>query len=441
MTDNTATIDRQMRQYYLMWSGQTLSIMASGITNFALGIWILNQTQSVTEFAMVFVITVLPGILLAPFIGALIDRHSRKAIIMLADCAAAMTTVIIAWLYFTDSLSIWHIYIIAAIDSVALAFHMPASWAAVTLLVPREKMGKVAGMGQITGSLATIGGPLLAGLLLTFMDLSGILIIDLVSFIFAMGVMIFVKIPEPEKAQVSKGEKQPSLLTEAKFGWHYIKERKGLVYLLSYFSVSNLIGGMVLVLMIPMVKHFASEPQLGTIMAMGGLGGLLGGIAFAKTGGPQRKVNGVIAGGLCSGLCIMGMGLQPSIILVGVAFFLFNLTLPVINGSSQVIWQTKVEPAVQGRVFATRQMLAQITLPIGALSAGPLADKVFEPLMADGGVLANSVGHLLGAGPGRGVALLLVLAAVFPMVFAAFAYSNKRIANMEDDLPDALPAV
>lgn len=439
MVDNKVAQAAQMKQFYLMWLGQLMSILASGITSFALGIWILNKTQSVTEYSAVFVITVLPGLLLAPFIGVLIDRHRRKHIIIAADSAIAVTTLILAWLYWTDSLQIWHIYLITGIGSVAQSFHITASMAAVSLMVPKNQLARAAGLNQLSGSLSNIAGPLLAGLLLSVTDLAGILMIDILSFIFAVTLMFFVKVPELDKTKdADKAVDKPSFFKEAQFGWHYIVARKGLLYLLGCFAVINLVCTMALVLVLPMAKYFAVESQLGMMMAFGGSGALLGAFLFAKTGGPKRKIHGVIGSCLTAGVAIMMMGLQPSVYLVAAALFLFNLAMPVVNGSSQVIWQTKVAPAVQGRVFTTRRMLAQITLPIGALSVGPLADWVFEPLMAQGGALAASVGQLIGTGPGRGLGLIMVVVSIVPVTVGLVAMLNKTIMNIETDLPDQL---
>lgn len=434
MTNNSNENNGSMKPFYLMWSGQSLSMIASMITNFALGLWVLNHTNTVSEFSIVFVLITLPGLLLSPFIGVWIDRYKRKTIIILADLVVAITTSIVAWLYWTGSLSVEHIYIVSVIDSIAFAFQMPASMAAISLLVPKEKLGKAAGLGEMAGSVAMILGPILAGLLLTVIDLFGILILDLASFLLAVVIMFFVKVPELDKHE-DNSEESTSIWTEVKEGFAYITDRKGLLYLLGFFSLMNLVGAMVAVSIMPMGKHFLTEPQLGVLMAIGGAGGLLGGLYLASTGGPKRKINGVLVGGAAIGISMVVMSIQPSFIWICIGVFMFEALIPIVNGSSQVIWQRKVDPKVQGRVFSVRRMIAQISFPVGALSIGFLSDNMFEPLMATGGDIAD----IIGSGPGRGIALILLIVAIFPVIAALIGYSLSHLRNVDEQLPDMLP--
>ncbi len=419
-----------MKNFYWMWLGQLVSILASGITSFALGFWILEQTASVTDFATVIVLATLPGTLLAPLAGVLVDRHSRKKIIILADVTAALTTAVIAYLYWSGSLEIWHIYIVTAIDSVALAFQMPAVMAAVTMLVPPELLGRASGLSHMSEALAGVAGPFLAGMLLVPIGLSGVLILDLFTFLFAAAVLLFVPIPDPDKNE--QQEEEPSIRREAKLGWHYIRERRGLIHLMIFAGLVNLITGMVVVSIMPLAVSFAGEAQVGVIMAAGGVGSLAGGAYLAITGGPGRKINGVYAGTLLAACCLLVMGLQASFWFVVVGLFLFQASIPLFAGSAQVIWQTKVAPELQGRVFATRRILSQITVPVGSFAAGILADRLFEPVMRESGPLAASLGAVLGTGTGRGIGLMLIVLAGAMLATTLWAMANKHIRNIEN---------
>jgi hypothetical protein len=114
------------------------------------------------------------------------------------------------------------------------------------------------------------------------------------------------------------------------------------------------------------------------------------------------------------------------------------LFMPILNGSSQALWQSKTAPDVQGRVFAVRRMIAQFTQPFAIILAGPLIDRIFQPLMNDGGRLADSVGRIIGTGPGRGTALLFVLLGLFTVIVTIIAYSYPRLRLVEDELPDQI---
>jgi hypothetical protein len=176
---------------------------------------------------------------------------------------------------------------------------------------------------------------------------------------------------------------------------------------------------------------------LGTVMSSAGAGGLVGGLVLSVWGGPKRKVHGIIIGMTMTSLAgLLWLGLGRDVYVWAIASFVGIFFLPTINGSSQAIWQAKVPPELQGRVFATRRMIAQISVPISMLLAGPLADRVFEPAMATGGGLAKTFGPLVGTGVGSGMALMFVIVGIFGAAVSLSAYLVRVIRNAEDLLPD-----
>lgn len=409
-----------MKKFYWMWFGQLFSTLASGITNFALGIWILKQSASVMDYATLMVVATLPGILLTPFIGALIDRHNRKTIIILADVVAAITTLIVALLYFNDSLALWHIYLVVAIDSIALAFQIPAVTAAISMIVPKESLGKAAGFNELSMALAMIGGPFFAGMLILVIDLSGILVIDLLTFLFAAGVMLFVKIPDPP--QKVETQKASTLIEEAREGWSFIIERQGFKQLLIFSAMINFIGGMVIVLIMPMALQITDEAKTGLIMSAGGVGSLLGGAYMAISGGPKRKIHGIIGGTLMAGFFLFFVGAFPVVWTIALALMLFYACLPILSGSEQVLWQRKVDPALQGRVLASYLAVSSITMPVGSYMAGILAQAV------------QSSG--IATAPGRGIGMMIMAMGVAVVLISLWAWTRRAIRDIEDNLPD-----
>ncbi|MBU7024236.1 MAG: hypothetical protein HXS40_08725 [Theionarchaea archaeon] len=153
-------------------------------------------------------------------------------------------------------------------------------------------------------------------------------------------------------------------------------------------------------------------------------------------GGPQRRVNGILGASLVSGTALVVCGLRTSIPLLAGALFVVFFTGPIANACSQAIWQVKTVPNVQGKVFAVRRMIALSVMPLSYLMAGPLADNVFEPLLAVNGYLAGSVGKILGTGPGRGIGLMIVIGGILSMVIVVAAYLYPRLRLLEDELPD-----
>jgi hypothetical protein len=132
----------------------------------------------------------------------------------------------------------------------------------------------------------------------------------------------------------------------------------------------------------------------------------------------------------------MLIGLRPAFWPTAIGAFCAHVTIAVVSGSNQAIWQSKVEPGVQGRVFAAQHMIARAAAPLAYLLAGPLADRVFEPLLAAGGPLAGSIGRLVGTGPGRGIGLLFIVMGVCKMAVSAAGYAHPRVRFVEEELPD-----
>ena len=429
-----------MRAFLILWLGQVVSQLGSGLTNFALGVWVYQRTGSVTKFALILFFASLPGLLLSPIAGALVDRWNRRRVLILSNCLAAVMSaalLILLWDEARNLLAIWHIYVLVAIFSVATALQWPAFSASITLLVARQHFGRASGLSQMGMAIAQIASPFLGALLLQSVRMRGVLLIDLASFGFAFLTLLMVSIREPERVQEAGSSR--SLLRESTVGWTYLRERPGLLALLILFAGTNFSLGILQSLLTPLVLSFASSRALGTVLSVAGLGMLAGTLVMGVWGGPRRRVNGIFAGLLMQALVLLAGGWSRSLVLVGAAAFVFLFAMPIINGCSQAIWQIKVPAALQGRVFAVRRMVALSSLPVAYFLAGPLADRVFEPMFAPGGLLTGSVGALIGVGPGRGIGFLFVLLGLLVVAGLFFGWSYQRLRLVEEEVPDAEP--
>jgi MFS family permease len=433
MTDEASKYG--FRTFGIIWVGQLISLIGSALTSFCLSVWILQNTLHVTNYTVAIVLASLPGTLFAPIAGALVDKWNRRLVMIGSDIAPAVVTIVLAWMLYQDNLQTWHIYIGVVVGSLAQTFQWPAYVASITLLVPRAQYARVNGMIQASQAVVTIGAPALAGLLLSFVSLSNILVIDFVTFLFAVTTLAIVRIPQPPESEAGRAAKG-SMWHQIKFAWRYIRERPGLFNLLLFFAVVNLAGSVTGVALMPMVLGFASTAGVGTIMSLVGVGTLTGGLLMSITGGPKKKIYGVLGAAAMYCVCFVMIGLRPSIWLVGAGVALWYAVLPVMNACSQAIWMSKVEPDLQGRVFSMRRMIAQGTVPIGDFSAGPLADRVFNPMLMAGGALAGSVGTVVGVGPGRGIGLMFLVMAIVPGLAAVWGFMNPRVRNVEEELPD-----
>jgi MFS transporter, DHA3 family, macrolide efflux protein len=425
-----------MRTFIVIWAGQALSMMGSGLTGFALGVWIFQRTGSATQFAMIALAATLPAVLISPFAGVFVDRWDRRLVLIVSDSLAALTTAILALLFWRDALELWHILVASSVGACMGAFQGPAYMASVTLLVPKEQYGRASGMAQMARAMSNVMAPFLAGLLMVSIGVTGILLIDLGSFLFAMLTLLIVRIPRPSASEAGRAARG-GVWSESRQGWTYIRAREGLFGMLMLFAALNFMLSAVNALTAPMLLSFTTPDRLGGILSLGGVGMLVGSIAMSIWGGPRRKIHGLLGYLIVLGFGVALVGLRPSALVVTSGFFLVMICVPVVNGSAQAIWQRKVPADLQGRVFATRGMISMAAMPLAYLISGPLADRIFNPMLTEGGALVAELGHILGVGPGRGIGLMFVIAGLGTTLASAAAYLNPRIRKVEEELPDA----
>jgi hypothetical protein len=273
--------------------------------------------------------------------------------------------------------------------------------------------------------------------LLGIVKLQGVILIDLVTFLFALTTLLLVRFPNTKTAAVSEDGKA-SIWQDVVYGWTYIAVRPGLLVLLILFALDNFVTGVVEVLLTPLVLTFASVTELGTIQSIGGVGMVLGSLAMTIWGGPRSLICGIFAFDLFAHMIILAFGLRTSLPLFALLNFLFFFSMPIINGCCDAIFLRKVAPEVQGRVFATIKMIWMSCIPLAYVVAGPLAERIFEPLMAKNGLLAGSIGEIIGVGPGRGIGLLFITMEIIAILVTVAAYRYPRLWFMEDELPDVI---
>jgi MFS family permease len=378
-----------------------------------------------------------PAILLSPVAGALVDRWNRKVVLILSDLAVGLATLLVLLLHLSGSLQLWHLYVIGLFAGSFQAFEYPAYAAAITMMVPKEQYARASGMLETAWAASSVLAPMLGGILLGRIGLTGIMTIDVVTFVFAIGALLLVSIPQPPKSHVGlSGE--GSIWQESLFGFRYIWQRPSLLALQLLFAVGNLVdyGGFVLFAPMLLARSGGNELVFGSVQSAGALGGVIGGALLSVWGGTKRRIHGVLIGWALSSLGLLLMGLGRGLVLWMLAAFIYAFFEPIVNGSDRAIWQSKVAPDVQGRVFATQSLLSQITVPIAMLLAGPLADHVFEPAMMPGGDLVGTLGWLFGVGPGAGMALMISIAGLVGIMLPMLGYLIRDVRQVESIMPD-----
>jgi MFS family permease len=421
-----------------MWFGELVSGIGSGLTTFAMGVWVYQQTGSAAKFTLIAIIGALPALCLMPIAGALVDRWDKRWTMLLSNCASALTVLIMLLISANGALRIWHIYLCVLSLSISGTFQFLAYYPAITLCVPKRLLGRVSGMTYTSQATSQIAAPLLGGLLIVIFGIKTIFLIDFVTFLFAIVTLTLVRIPKPPSTQEEETAPRKSLFKEALYGWTYIRERPSLLMLLFYFAGTNFLITMALVLFAPMVLSFSNPAWLGTLNSVSGAGLLAGSLVMTAWGGPKDRIRGVLGFGLLVAISLIFIGLTPQVLIIAPALFALYFAIPIVNGSSQALWQCKTAPELQGRVFSLRRMIATSLAPLSFFLAGRLSDRWFEPSLVQGGILSSSVGSILGVGPGRGIGMIFVLAGLLAILIQIVAFRTPALRLAETLLPDSI---
>jgi MFS family permease len=409
------------------------------MSGFALTLWAYRTTGLATALSMVAFFNFAPMIVMSPIAGVLVDRWNRKWTMALSDLASAVMTLVVLLLFLTGRLQLWHLYVTGALSAAFQTFQWPAYSAAISMMVPKTQYQRASGMISMAESGSGIAAPILAGALvgvLGFQRLWVIFAIDLATFVVALGALIIVTIPNPPQVE---SEHPESLFRQSMFGFRYIWQHRPLFDLQMVFFASNLIASLCLTILPALIlsRTGNNAAALGSTESAAAVGGVVGGVLLTAWGGPKRKVNGVLLGMVLTslfGTLVIGLGRSLPVWMTG--SFLTMVPVIILNGSNQAIWQSKVPPALQGRVFSVRRLIAQVTVPVAMLASGPLADKVFGPAMMPAGSLAPLFGWLTGTGTGAGISLMFVWAGLAGAAVGIVGYLVPSIRNVEQLIAD-----
>lgn len=423
--------------FTIVWLGQIMSVLATNMSAFALTIWVFEMTGSATALGLMQVFFITPLLIITPFAGVLVDRHNRKLMMMVSDLTAGLATVVILVLQAFGVLEVWHLYAAAIFQGLGNAFQWPAYSAVISTMIPKEKYGRANGLMSLVEIGPGVLAPMLAGALLPLIGLTGILSLDVVTFVLAILVLMAVHIPQPQRT-IEGAQAQGNIFKEAVFGFRYIFARPSLLGLQLVFFFGNLCMGIAYTILAPMIllRTGNDSVSLGLVQSAGAIGGVVGGVGMSAWGGFKRKVHGVLAGWAVSSFFFALVGLGTRLPLWIGAMALSTILVPLINGSNQAIWQSKVAPDVQGRVFSARTLIAWMTNPISPLIAGTLADYVLEPAMSAPSGLSSLFGWFVPPGPGAGMGLLIFFSCLGGILAGSAGYFIHPIRHAEDILPD-----
>jgi DHA3 family macrolide efflux protein-like MFS transporter len=371
---------RWVPKFFTIWVGQAFSLVGSALVQFALVWWLTSQTGSATVLAGSTLVALLPQIFLAPFVGALVDRWNRRLIMIVADSAIAAATAVLIVLFLAGNVQVWQVYVILFIRSLGGAFHGPAMAASTSLMVPNKHLARISGLNQTMQGVISIFAPPLGALLLGLMPTPGVLAIDIVTAALAVIPLLFVAIPNPPRQEAPVGAVRPSYWDDLRQGFGYVAKWPGLLGLILLAMLLNFLLVPASSLMPLLVKQElgGGAPQLALAETVFGVGVIVAGIILGAWGGFRRRIFTSLAGVVGIGLGVILSGLTPpqAFYVLLIANFILGATQVFANGPLTAIFQSAVQPDMQGRVFSLIGAGATAMMPLSLLVAGPLSDAL-----------------------------------------------------------------
>ncbi len=372
---SSLTPSHWQRPFFTIWIGQAISLIGSSLVQFALIWWLTEKTHSATVLATSSLMVFLPNALLAPFAGVVVDRYSRRVLMILSDALVAIATLCLAILFLLGHTEILYIYIVLFLRAVGENFQFPAMRASTSLMVPESHLSKVAGYNQILGNVLRIGPPPIGAILINALPLQNVLMIDVLTALLGITPLFFVFIPQPN--QTSNPTLSFSLLSDLKSGMRYIISMRGFLHIIVMMSILNFLLDPAFSLMPILVqKHFeGGAMQFARVRSAASIGGLASGLIFSVWI-IRRKVLTSMLGVAGVGLGCLMMGFAPStaLWLAILGSFMISIMMGISEAPMGALLQARIAPDMQGRVFSTMGSLMTLLSPLGLLIAGPLAD-------------------------------------------------------------------
>lgn len=420
--------DKSFRKFLLLWSGQFVSAIGSGLTSFGLGVYVFQQTGKVSAMALVTLLAFMPSLLLSAGAGVLADRYDRRLLMIIGDGCSALGLLFILVCMMNGGAQVWHICVGVTISSIFSSLLEPAYKATITDVLTQEQYTKASGLVGIAGSAKYLISPMLAGVLLSVAGIEWLLLLDIATFFLTVVTTLVVRKGLERK---ERSEKETSFISEFHEGWKSISQNKGVLILVLMASVVTFSTGFLQTLFTPMFLAFTNSSVLGFAETFCASGMLVSSIFLGCVSIKKGYVKMLSASLFGLGFFMIGFGLRENLWFICISGFLLFLMLPFANTSLDFLIRTNINNDVQGRAWGLIGVISQLGYIVAYASSGFLADYIFTPMLQSDGALASTIGQIIGTGSGRGTGFLIIIAGILLCGTAVILFSIKAIRKLE----------
>lgn len=415
-------------RFLYIWFGQFVSIIGTGLTVFSLGVYVYQQTDTASSYVFILMCVFLPPFLLKPYGGILADRYDRRLMMVAGDLGATLGLLFIFFMMLKGNIELWQIYLGIAASSIFSAFQEPAYKALITDLLPEEQYAKASGLMQLASSAQYLISPFLAGILLTIIDIKFVFLIDVTTLIISSSIVIWVR---KTLGRTTVNQQEHNTIADLKEGIQEFSKNRGVVNLVITTMLILFFVGLLQSLFIPMLLNLTTVKAVGITQSVSASGILIGSLFIGLFGSKKKHVEILSISLFISGIFFANLGFSTNITVITLAGFMFFATLPFINTSIEVLIRRNIDNRKQGRVWSIISMITYLGSIMAFAVAGFLADKIFNPLLELDGLLVETAGLIIGAGEGRGIALMFVISGLMISMIALLIWQNEKIKTLE----------
>jgi MFS family permease len=435
----SASLTMMGRPFYLLWCGETVALIGASLMEFALGVWVYQKTGSALDFSGVLVAAILPAVFIMPIAGSIVDRFDRRYVMVAADLTAVALLLTLAWFLWHNSLDVKHLYAFNVAVSLIAAFRTPAYTASVSQLLPKEKYTQASGLMGVSSNVLNMFAPLVAGSLMVAIGLQGIVFIDIIAFatgsILILNAFFYAARVNNNISKI-RADDTEAVSGSVALALVFFRKEPLMLWLLVYTVLQQGLVTLASTMIMPLVLSHYSENDLGVILTIGGVGGLIGSILLTVMGELKRLMLWALAADVVLALCILLVGVNTSFNLYCASVFTALLVAGFAQGCNHSLWMRKIPNAYQGRIFSIINVAALLTISIVTMAGGFSADRILEPALSEGGVLEQTLGPWIGTGKGRGIGLMFVICG-FIGVLISLVGSLTRLRRLDLIVPDA----